>query len=462
MAKASAPKTPAWLAAALAYVPQWLEYQMRLTEQPGCSVAIAWRGQPVLEAAYGYADAVVGQKLTPRHRFRVASHSKSFTATAVMKLREQGRVRLDDTAGQYVDGLHPEIAAATIAQLLSHTAGIFRDGIDTGYWAGRAPFSDETRIREDLTLPPTIAANTRLKYSNHGFALAGLVIEAITGEPYGDWMAREVIKPAGLVETDADVPLPASARLARGHGSKVLLGRRLVFPGDQSTHALASATGFVSTAADLVKFFAQLAPNAERSILSVASRREMTRPQWKDAFSAEPRSYGLGIIGGTLDGWDWFGHSGGFQGYITRTSVVPTHELAISVLTNASDGMADGFLTGIMSILKRFEAEGAPTARTADWTGRWWSVWGANDLVPMGDKVLLALPGMLNPFAKVPELTVDGADEARMTQAGAFASYNEPVRRVRNKAGKVVELRIAGGRSLPEAQLAKELRRRYD
>ena len=96
---------PAWLPAALAYIPEWLGYQMRATEQPGCAIAVAYKGEVVLEAAFGHADLAAGEALTPRHRFRVASHSKSFTATAIMKLREQGRVKLDDPAGQY--GLRP-------------------------------------------------------------------------------------------------------------------------------------------------------------------------------------------------------------------------------------------------------------------------------------------------------------------------------------------------------------------
>ena len=69
-----------WLKAALDYIPRWIEFQMRLTEQPGAVVALAWRGRVVLEQAFGLADAQAGTALTPRHRFRVASHSKSFTA----------------------------------------------------------------------------------------------------------------------------------------------------------------------------------------------------------------------------------------------------------------------------------------------------------------------------------------------------------------------------------------------
>jgi D-alanyl-D-alanine carboxypeptidase len=451
---------PEWLAPALAYVQSWLGYQMRATEQPGVTLAVAYKGEVALDVAFGWADQTAGEALTPRHRFRVASHSKSFTAAAIMKLREQGRLKLDDTAGEYVSGLHPEIAAATLTQLLSHTAGILRDGPDASYWADHKPFLDEAALRAELALPPAIPATTRLKYSNHGFGLLGLVIEAVTGEPYGVWVAREIVGAAGLTETTADVP--ASGPLARGHSGKALLGRRLIFPGDQSTNALASATGFVSTAADLARFFGQLSPNARTSVLSVASRREMSRPQWEDPWAAFPQKYGLGTISGAFDGWDWFGHTGGFQGYVTRTMVVPDHDLSISCLTNAVDGLSGFWLDGALAILKRFKQGGAPSADLADWSGRWWSVWGPTDLVAIGDKVVLAAPGLINPMQKPAELTITGKDEARVTQSGAFANFGEPARLIRDDKGAVTAIQLASARMITEASLAEELVGRYE
>ena len=453
-------ETPAWLAPALAYIPQWLGYQMRSSEQPGVTLAIAYKGEVVLDVAFGTADQAAGEALTPRHRFRVASHSKSFTATAIMKLREQGRLKLDDTVGQYVSGLHPDVASATLAQVLSHTAGLLRDGPDAAYWVDRKPFLDEAALRSELALPAAIEAGTRLKYSNHGFGLLGLVIEAVTGEPWGVWLRREVVDAAGLTETTPDGP--ASGPMARGHSGKALLGRRLIYPGDQSTHALAPATGFVSTAADLAKFFGQLSPGARTSVLSVASRREMSRPQWEDPWSLQPMKYGLGTISGAFDKWSWFGHSGGFQGYLTRTAVIPEHDLSLSCLTNASDGPSHFWLEGALATLKRFKEDGAPSGDLASWSGRWWSVWGATDLVPIGEKVVLAVPGQMNPVAKAAELTVTGVDVARISQAGAFAHYGEPARLIRGEGGAVVALELAGDRLVTEAVLAEELVARYE
>ncbi len=450
-----------WLPPALAYVEQWLGYQMRVSEAPGSAVAVAHQGRVVFEQAFGHADLAEGKRLTPRHRFRVASHSKSFTAAAIMKLRERGLLKLDDPAGQHVDKLHPDIAQATIAQLLSHSAGIFRDGIDCGYWSARAAFPSAARIRGELRLAPTIEANTRFKYSNHGFALAGLVIEAVTGEPYGEWVQREIVRAAGLQETTPDMPAAKGAPLARGHSGKVLLGRRVVYPGDAPTHALAPATGFISTAADLARFFAQLAPNARKSVLSVASRREMARPQWRAPHIPFEQHYGLGTISGRLEGWDWFGHSGGFQGYLTRTVVLPAAELTVSVLTNADDGLAGPWLDGVVHILRAFAQRGKPTRRAAAWAGRWWGIWGAVDLLPLGDRVLLAAPGWWNPLLNASEVEIFGPDRGRIALASGYGNHGEPVRRVRAKDGRVTELWLAGSKLLPEARMAKEVAGRF-
>jgi CubicO group peptidase (beta-lactamase class C family) len=449
-----------WLGHALDYIPQWIEHQMRLSDQPGVALAVSHKGKTVLERAFGKADSAADISLTPRHRFRVASHSKSFTSAGVMRLREQGALTLDDAAGRYVGGLHPAVAKATIGQLLSHSAGIIRDGTDSGQWVDRRPFLDEAELRAALAEPPVIDANTRFKYSNHGFGLLGLVIEAVAGEAYKSWIKRTIVEPAGLAETVPDVPLPRGASMSRGHTGKLPAGR-LVIPGDNSTRALAPATGFLSTARDLARFFAALDPAAPGGLLSRASRREMTRRQWRNPNSAIERYYGLGLMCGTTAGWDWFGHAGGFQGFITRTANVPEIGVTLSVLTNAADGPALGLQEGAIHILRQFANHGAPSRRLADWAGRWWSLWGAVDLVPMGERVVVADPAFANPFTDAGEISVSGRDSGVISQAHGYASYGEAARRLRGARGKATALWLGGTRLLPEAKLAAEMARRY-
>ncbi len=449
------------LKAALDYLPRWLEFQMGASQQPGCLIAIAHRGTVVFERAFGTANLATGEALTPRHRFRIASHSKSFTSAGVMKLREQRRLKLDDTAGQFVEGLHPGVARATIAQLLSHTAGLVRDGADAGQFLDRRPYYNAQELRADLKGPLIIEPNTRHKYSNHGFGLIGLIIEAITGEPYNAWIKREIIDAAGLTETTPDTPLRRGTPFARGHSGRLLVGRRLVIPGDNPANAIAPAGGFVSTAADTARFFAQLSPTARRSVLSAASRREMTRRQWRVPHSSLEQYYGLGTTSGTFNGWDHFGHSGGWQGYLSRTCCFPQQQLAVTVLTNAIDGWAHVWVDGTVSILQAFARNGAPTRKVKDWSGRWWTLWGAVDLVPMGNKVVVAAPGFINPLVDAGEIAITGRNSGRVALGGGYGSHGESVRCRRTKSGRISELWLAASKFLPAAKVAREMEKRY-
>ena len=332
------------------------------------------------------------------------------------------------------------------------------------------PFLDAAALRADLSHGTVIEPNTRFKYSNHGYGLLGLAIEAITGERYPTWIAREIVAASGLDETapDATAGLAAPRSLfARGHTGKLPLGRRVVIPGDNPTHALASATGFVSTAHDLARFFASLSPTARKSVLSPASRREMTRRLWRDPHATVERWYGLGTISGTLADWDHFGHSGSFQGTVSRTAHVPARAITVSVLSNATDGSAHAWLDGTLHLLRAFSRHGAPSRRTAAWHGRWWSLWGATDLLPMRDRVLVANPLLPNPVQDASEIEVsgparNGVAHGRIALAGGFAHHGEPVRLVFDGHGKAREFWLAGGKLLPQAKVEKELFARYD
>jgi CubicO group peptidase (beta-lactamase class C family) len=450
-----------WLASALDYVPQWLEFQMRASQQPGCMVAVTHRGKIVLERAFGSANLDTGEALTPRHRFRVASHSKSFTAAGILKLREQRKLKLDDAAGDHVDGLHPAVARVTIAQLLSHSAGLIRDGADAGQFHDRRPYLSARELAEDLKRAPIIEPNSRFKYSNHAYGLIGMIIEAITGESYRTWIAREIVDAAGLDETTPDMPLRRGTPFARGHTGRMLLGRRAVIPGDNPTNALMAAAGFVSTAGDIARYFAQLSPKAHKSVLSPASRREMTRRQWRSPNTGLELYYGLGTASGSTAGWDWFGHSGGLQGYISRTCVYPQQELTVSVLTNAVDGWAWLWADGVVHIMQAFARNGAPARKVKDWSGRFWSLWGAVDLLPMGNKVLAIVPGFINPFPEASELEITGRDTGRIALAPGFGSHGEPVRCVRAKSGRITAIKLAGNTFYPAAKVAREMETRY-
>ncbi|MCU4180490.1 serine hydrolase domain-containing protein [Bosea sp. BH3] len=450
-----------WLAPALAYVASWLEFQRRFHGQPGCAVAIANGSEIVLEAAFGSANLETGEALTPRHGFRIASHSKSFTSAGILRLVEDGRLKLDDKVGQFVDGLHPEIAAATIGQVLSNSAGLTRDGPDNGQFLDRKPYCGKAELLADLARPPVYPASQRFKYSNHGFALLGLVIEAVTGLSYSEWITDEVVSKVGLLETKPDINLWGERPMAKGHSGMHPLGRRIVIPADNLGNAMISAAGFVATAADVARYFAQLSPKAKKSVLSPLSRREMTRRLWPDDEASVGRHYGLGTISGGEGDWRWFGHSGGFQGFITRTAVFPAHGLTVCVLTNGIDGLAHQWLDGIAHILKAFSERGAPLPEAKDWTGRWWTIWSASDLVPAGKHVLVASPALFTPLLDAAEITLESPDRGQITRASGFNSPGEPAELKRDGTGTVNSVQLGGARLVGEEEMKGEMLERY-
>lgn len=449
-----------WLADAVRYAERWLELQVRASDLPGCVVAVARHGELVAERAFGVANLATGEALTPRHRFRVASHSKAFTAAGLMRLHEDGRLHLDDPVGRHLPGLDGAVGTVTVAQLMSHSAGLVRDGTDAGFWSEQEPFPDAAALRAELAAPPTLVANTRFKYSNLGYGLLGLVIEAITGEPYDRWIARTIVAPAGLGETVSDVPLPPGTPLATGHGGRLPTGERFPLPGQASAAALGASAGFVSTAADLARFFGGLDPAAPSRILSPASRREMTRRHWRMSHSTQELHYGLGTMSGSTDGHAWFGHGGAFPGFISRTASVPEWGVTVSVVTNAVDGLANPWAEGVLGVMHRFSLHGAPAPEVADWAGRWWTLWGATDLVPIGGKVLVANPCLFAPFTDAGEVEVSSPTAGRIALAGGFGSHGEPVSRTLGPDGIAETLRLGGVEMVPEAALRQEIARR--
>jgi len=201
---------------------------------PGVQAAVLTEGTVALSSAYGVADLATGTPLTPSHLFHVASHSKTFTATVVHQLAEAGRLRLDDPVGQWLPDLDGSpVAAVTLRALLCHGGGVVRDGRDGDFWALHRAFPDAAGLvavaRDEGAVLP---ANERFKYSNIGYSLLGLVIEAVTSRPYAEVVRDQVIGRLGLTRPQTcrapvETPLPCTScsRLSGATGSWNWSGR---------------------------------------------------------------------------------------------------------------------------------------------------------------------------------------------------------------------------------------------
>ena len=445
-----------WLEAALNYIDLWLDFHLQKANQPGCVVAVVQGGKLVHEKAIGVANVSDNTPLTARHLFRVASHSKTVAATAVLKLQEQGALRLSDAVGNYVTGLHPNVAAATIEQLLTHSAGLARDGMDSSYFADRRPFLSIQELMEELRKPPTISAGRRGKYSNYGYALLGIVIENVTKQRYADWITREILQPLHLNEMLVDYESSLTS-CAQGHTSALPdvdnhNSRRFVIPGTNITNTMASVTGLVSSAADLARFFSQLSPAAKSSLLSKESRVKMQSTTVQDQDSMLAIAYGLGVQVGKIGDWNYVGNVGRFQGFVSRTVVLTDVDIAVALLINAIDGPEIQWLDDIVHIFQQFHRYGPGYKFARHWLGRWWNLWGARDFVPLGDQVYMVNPMQRPPFAEASVITLDSPDAGTITQAPMMDAYGETVERLKNDSGTTTAIRVGGAYFASEKQ----------
>ena len=134
---------------ALTYFGSWLGFRQQYLRVPGIQAAFLLDDEIIFAGSYGHADVEAGVSLTDRHLFRIASHSKTFTATAVLQLVEQGALRLDDPAGRwlpYLADAGSPLAAVTVRELLAHAGGVVRDGADGDHWQLFRPFPDREAL----------------------------------------------------------------------------------------------------------------------------------------------------------------------------------------------------------------------------------------------------------------------------------------------------------------------------
>jgi CubicO group peptidase (beta-lactamase class C family) len=410
----------------------------------------------VLDTALGVADVTTGEPLTREHLFRIASHSKTFTATAVLQLVEAGRLRLDDPVVQWVPALTGTgLAAVTVRELLGHQGGVIRDGRDNDHWQLLHPFPDEAVLLGIAAQEGAVfGRNEHFKYSNIGYSLLGLVIEAVTGTGYGAHVQTAVIDRLGLADTGPEWDPARADEYAAGH-TGLLDGEdtRLTIP-HVDTRAMAAATGFFSTARDLTRYGAAHLPG-DPTLLSEESKRLMRRPESEiRAHDTDPRYYGLGLDLRTVGDRKLIGHSGGYPGHITRTWIDPEGQVVVSVLTNAVDGPADSLARGLVALLDLAlaapEEERPPAVELQRYAGRFANLWGHTDVALLGSRLVLLHPSAPEPAEEYSELTVAGPDTLRMEALPGFGSAGETVDYEWAADGSAARVRFGGISAWPE------------
>ena len=458
---------------ALAYVDSWLEYRVWKLRTPGAQVAVWFDGKIQFSKAYGVSNLDTGEALTTSHLFRIASHSKTFTATAIMQLVEAGKLRLDDTAGSWIPELRSAgspLADVTVRELVSHSAGVIRDGIDSTYWAHSRPFPDEEELlRISVEEGDIRQPEATFKYTNIGFSLLGLIIGKATDSTYNDYVKTAIVEKLGLTNTGPELDEARLSEYAGGHSALNSRTERQVIP-HVDTHAMAAATGFYSTAEEMVQF-ASAHFFGDNRLISDRSKNEMQRPVWTGQDPDAPRNgYGYGIGASYYGGHLMVGHSGGYPGHITRTMWDPNEGLAISVLTNAVDGPAEELAAGTLKILDKARevksklplgsgltnsaAIPKPEAPSEEidpgsFTGRFAALWGVTDVFVLGGKLLASSPVGPSPVVQPYELAVVDENTLRIMSGSPYASVGETFRYERDADGKIVSVFTGGMKAWP-------------
>jgi CubicO group peptidase (beta-lactamase class C family) len=365
--------------------------------------------------------------LTPEHLFRVASHSKMFTATSILQLAERGKLRVDDTVAAHLPWLEgSDVAGRTLRELLSHGSGIIRDGHDSNHWQLSQPFLDHEGLRRvALDDASVLDANERFKYSNITYSLLGEVVAAVSGIPYNDYVSRNVVDRLGLKNTAPELLPDRAADYALGYSALGYADRRL--PIDHvDTAAMSAATGFTSTAADLVRFVVAQRFGDDR-LLTDDSKRRMQHAEWPTG--GKDRWYGLGVDIEETDGHRTIGHGGGYPGHITGTKVDPISGVAISILTNAIDGPARGLVAGALALANLAAGDPAESEKvdaTAEkFCGRFANLWGVTDVVRLGDRLVAISPESDAPAEAVARLTVATDDRLIVNTDNGFGGPGE-------------------------------------
>lgn len=453
------------LTATLGYIDSWLRYQAWKGQLPGVQAAIFFDGEVQLSMACGFADVSEDSVLTPNHLFRVASHSKTFTATAILQLVEQGMLRLDDTVGSLLPALATggsPLTGVTVRELLEHSGGVIRDGLDGDYWQYGRPFPEETELLAMVLEGGYKAeANEKFNYSNIGYSLLGLIIAAVSGLSYHEYVMSHIVEPLGLLNTGPEWDESRAAEYASGYSGRLTSVERRALP-HVDTRAMAAATGFYSTAADLVRFAAAHFDGDER-LLSEASKRVQQREHWRtDPAESAAAGYGLGMIVEKIANRQLIGHSGGYPGHITRTIFDPVDRFAVSVLANAIDAPASALAVGVLKLLDAALAGAAAESgsndsgdaavdRTVDpsrFIGRYANLWEVVDIVQLGNRLVALNPASADPLVGLDDLAVISDDTLLISRGSGFGSIGELMHFEFTADGAVARVRGGGGMTL--------------
>jgi CubicO group peptidase (beta-lactamase class C family) len=340
-------------AATLAKVDKIFEDWRLAAHVPGLVYAIVMDGKLVVAKAQGVQDTGGNKPVTTNSLFRIASMSKAFTALAVLKLRDAGKLSLDAPAQTYVPEMKgwpvptSDSRPITVRQLLTHSAGFVEDNP----WGDRQQVLTEAEFSAYLRagVPPSRAPGLKMEYSNLGFALLGRIVGNVSGIRYQDYIRQEIMAPLGMASTGYDVLASPPARRAIGYRWQ---DNGWVREPDMKDGAFGAMGGVETSANDYAKWVtfllsawpartgADIGPVPRATVREIVSGANFVQAAMRDpAIDLTPcrqaRAYGMGWY--SVDDCDLgrvVTHSGGYPGYGSLVMLMPDKGVGLFVFAN--------------------------------------------------------------------------------------------------------------------------------
>jgi CubicO group peptidase (beta-lactamase class C family) len=378
--KFSDPDRPRKLAAAFPEIEKLFNSWFAARHVPGAVLGIIVDGELVWVKANGVRETKDRAPVTPDTVFRIASMTKSFTALSILKLRDEGKLSLDDPVYKYVPALanlaYPtkDSPTLTIRHLLTHSEGFPEDNP----WGDRQLAQSDETIRSWMRdgIPFSNAPGTAYEYSNYGFGILGQVVAKVSGKPYADYVRDNILRPLGMNSTTFEMSLVPSDRIALGYRweDNIWKDEPILAHG-----SFGSMGGLWTTARDLARYVAfhmsAVPPRdeTERGPVRRSSVREM-----QQAWRAQPAfvvrgtveaplqlvlssyGYGLGISQDCRFNYI-VGHGGGLPGYGSLMRWLPEYGVGVIAMGNQT---YTGFGSLIVDTLAALDRTGALRPRT--------------------------------------------------------------------------------------------------
>ncbi|WP_433444668.1 serine hydrolase domain-containing protein [Nonomuraea sp. CA-141351] len=333
---------------------------------PSLTAAIVRDGR---QAWFGGRGRVDDAPPTPATQYRIGSITKSMVAVVVMRLRDEGALRLSDTLEEHLPGT--PLGHLTIAQLLSHTAGLTAEP-PTAWWE-RTPGVPVADLLERLG-PGELKhrPGRRFHYSNLGFALLGELVARVRGTTWLKALQAEVLEPLGMNDTTARPRAPHATGYAVHPYADVVLAEP-----EHDADAMGPAGQLWSTPHDLARW-AAFVGGETGDVLSPDTLAEMREPAGVDDGDAWTGGFGLGLQLARVSGRRLAGHSGSMPGFLATVWADPADGVGVLFMANTTSGMSGTLLTDLLDILQEYEPrlphEWQPVAADPDLlalTGLW-------------------------------------------------------------------------------------------